>query len=96
MNDRLSTFIGLLVSSRHATTEGRVATALVNLFNPALYARDSFVRISQSELAMLAGTSRQRTNDALRTLHEMGLVQARRNGIDVLDLERLWAVTSAQ
>jgi CRP/FNR family cyclic AMP-dependent transcriptional regulator len=89
LNARLSTFIGMLLSTRHSSTEGRVATALANLFDLELYQRSHFVGISQSELALLAGTSRQRANDALKRLHELGLVQPRRQGVEVTDLEGL-------
>ena len=95
MNDRLRIFTSLLLSSRHSTTEGRVATALSNFFQPAQYTRERFVRISQSELAMLAGTSRQRANDALKRLHELGLVETRRQGVEVLDLDGLRAAATA-
>ena len=95
MNDRLRVFTALLLSSRHASTEGRVATALANFFSPAQYTRDRFVRISQSELAMLAGTTRQRANDALKKLHELGLVEPRRQGVDVLDVGGLRSIATA-
>lgn len=87
LNARLSTFTSLLLSSRHASTEGRVATALANLVNPDIEPSNPFVRISQAELASLAGTSRQRTNDALKRLHELGLVKPHRQGVEVLDLD---------
>jgi CRP/FNR family cyclic AMP-dependent transcriptional regulator len=93
---RLSTFTGMLVSTRHSSTEGRVATALANLFNLRLYQRSDFIRISQSELAMLAGTSRQRANAALKRLHELGLVQPRRQGVEVIDLEGLRSLAAPE
>jgi CRP/FNR family cyclic AMP-dependent transcriptional regulator len=96
MNARMSSFIGQLVSSRHASTEARVAMALANLFTPELHARDRFVRISQAELALLAGTSRQRANEALKRLQEMGLVSARRQGVDVLELHGLKTVALSE
>lgn len=49
MNARIATFTRLVLSTRHASTESRVATAIANLFGP----RSAFVRISQAELAVL-------------------------------------------
>jgi len=94
MNARLSNFIALALSARHSSTEVRVATAIASLFNAELYERERFVRLTQSELGMLAGTSRQRANDALGRLAERGLVQPRRQGLDVLDLAGLRRVAS--
>jgi CRP/FNR family cyclic AMP-dependent transcriptional regulator len=96
MNARLGTFIALALSTRHASTEVRVATAIANLFDGELYERAPFVRLSQSELALLAGTSRQRANDALRRLAELGLVQPRRHGLDVLDLAGVRRVAAGE
>jgi CRP/FNR family cyclic AMP-dependent transcriptional regulator len=96
MNDRLSVFTALLLSSRHATTEGRVATVLANFFSPAQGTRERFVRISQSELAMLAGTTRQRANDALKKLHELGVVEPHRQGVDVLDVDALKSIATVR
>ena len=92
MNARLGTFTRLLLSTRHASTDSRVAMAIANLFVTVDDSRPTFVRISQAELALLAGTSRQRANDALKRLNQRGLVQPRRLGLDVMDLDGLRAV----
>lgn len=96
MNARLGTYIALALGSRHASTEVRVATAIANLFDSEFYERERFVRLSQSELALLAGTSRQRANDALRRLAELGVVQPRRQGLDVLDLAAVRRIASGR
>jgi CRP/FNR family transcriptional regulator, cyclic AMP receptor protein len=96
LDARLSTFTGMLLSTRHSSTEGRVATALANLFSLDLHQRSHFVRISQSELAMLAGTSRQRANEALKRLCELGLVQPQRQGVAVIDIEGLRSLAAPE
>lgn len=93
INDRLANFVGQAVGTRHGTTPERIARALAHLFNPALYSRPGGqIQISQSELAMLAGTTRQRTNQALKLLERDGLVEPLRQGIRVLDFARLRAI----
>lgn len=87
MNARIAPFTRLVLSTRHASTESRVATAIANLFGPRDGPRSAFVRISQAELALLAGTSRQRANDALKRLNQLGFVQPHRLGLEVLDLD---------
>ncbi len=95
MNERMGSFVGQLISSRHANMEERVARALADLFNPALYARpEPHLPISQAELAMFSGTSRQRTNVALRRLVDLRLIMTARAGIKVLDMEGLLAFAS--
>ncbi len=53
MNARIAPFTRLVLSTRHASTESRVATAIANLFGPRDGPRSAFVRISQAELAVL-------------------------------------------
>jgi CRP/FNR family cyclic AMP-dependent transcriptional regulator len=60
------------------------------LFNPVLFpGGGSHLEISQEELGLLAGISRQATNKSLQALESKGLVRLERNGITVLDLESL-------
>lgn len=92
MNARLATYIGTILSSRHASTEARVATALTNLLNAGDPDDSLQLRLSQSELAMLAGTSRQRVNDSLKRLAALGLVKPLRNGVAILDADALRAI----
>lgn len=99
MNARLATYIGTILSARHASTEARVATALINLLSAggASGAGDRLqLRLSQSELAMLAGTSRQRVNDVLKRLASLGVVRPLRNGVAVLDPEALSAIAGTR
>ena len=92
MNARLATYIGTILSSRHAPVQARVATALSNLLGAGQPADGVQLRLSQSELAMLAGTSRQRVNDALQRLAALGVVRPLRSGVLILDAQALRAV----
>ncbi len=49
----------------------------------------SHLEISQEELGLLTGISRQATNKSLQVLESKGLVRVERNGITVLDLASL-------
>ena len=72
--------------------EGRVARCLAQLFNPRLYpSTRSRLRISQSELGLLTGLSRQRVNQALRKLEALGLLRTSYGGVTVMSVERLVA-----
>jgi CRP/FNR family transcriptional regulator, cyclic AMP receptor protein len=90
LNERLGTFIGLAVSSRMGTVEDRVAGVLRRLFNPNLFGqRNGVVRITQAELGMLAGISRQRANEALKNLGAQGVISVQRDAITVLNMDGL-------
>lgn len=95
LNARLGTFIGAAICARHAPIESRVARAVVDLISNSLSGAAE-LRISQAELAMLAGTSRQRANGALKRLASLGLVEVLREGLRVLDLPRLVAFSAAE
>jgi len=87
LNDRLSHYMGLLANERLTGAEVRLARVLASLFDPHLYpARPALLRISQGEVALLAGMSRQRANAALKLLEAAGLVALERGGLRVLDL----------
>jgi DNA-binding GntR family transcriptional regulator len=47
------------------------------------------IDITQEELALLAGVSRQVANKALQSLEEAGLLRLERGGITVVDLVAL-------
>lgn len=47
------------------------------------------VRMTQADLALMLGASRSRTNAALRTLEDRGLIRAGYRGITILDLPGL-------
>ena len=47
------------------------------------------LRITQQELAYLAGLSRQRVNEALRRLEAQGLIRVEYGGLRILDMDGL-------
>ena len=97
LNARLSLFIGLLEYGRLLDTDARVARCLASLFDPDLYpARDAFVDLSQSEIGLLAGLSRQRANQALQKLQSLGLIAVEGRGVRVTDLDGLRGFATAR
>ncbi len=90
LNERLGHFIAAIEHQRLLGPEGRVARCLAQLFNPQLYpSTRSRLRISQSELGLLTGLSRQRVNQALRKLEGLGLLETSYGGVAVVSVERL-------
>jgi CRP/FNR family transcriptional regulator, cyclic AMP receptor protein len=93
LNERLGQFIAARQSDRNPNPDARVASGIAALFNPVLYPRtDELLRITQQELAYLVGLSRQRVNEALRTLQSRQLVRLEYGGLKVLDLGALRAM----
>ena len=92
MNARLGLFIGMLRNDRLLAPDARVAACLASLYNPDL-AFDPGPRLdlTQAEMALLAGVSRQRANQALQRLHERGLVCLGSRGLQIPDVEALQA-----
>ncbi|BCZ84549.1 hypothetical protein PTKU64_82240 [Paraburkholderia terrae] len=85
-------FIASIQNSRLLDVDARVAQSLAQLFNPHLYPDTSrTLEISQEELGLLAGVSRQRINQALQNLEALKIVALSYNQIDILDLEGLRA-----
>lgn len=90
LNARLSLFVGLVEYDRLLGPDARVARCLASLFDPALYPRATHaVQLSQDEIGLLAGVSRQRTNKALHELERAGLLQVAFGHITVLDVAGL-------
>lgn len=90
LNERLAYFIGMLEHDRLLGPDARVARSLASLFDPLLYpGTRTSLAISQEEIGHLAGLSRQRSNQALKTLEKAGLIRIEYAGITVLDLPRL-------
>lgn len=89
-NERLAQFIGLAEYDRMMGATGRLARNLSWLFNPILYpGQDRTLAISQEELGLLAGISRQMANQSLAKLAELGLIRLGHGEVTILDLERL-------
>ncbi|WGS54394.1 Crp/Fnr family transcriptional regulator [Paraburkholderia sp. D15] len=92
LNNRMGEFIASIQNSRLLDVDARVAQSLAQLFNPDLYPDTGrTLAISQEEVGLLAGVSRQRINQALQNLEKLGILQLSYNQIDVLDLDRLAA-----
>ena len=94
LNARLGTLIGAAICARHAPLESRIARAIVDLAHISPPG-EALLRISQAEVALLAGTSRQRANMALKHLEELGLIDVVRGGLQVHDLALLQVVSAA-
>jgi len=92
LNNRMGEFIASIQNSRLLDVDARVAQALAQLFNPDLYPETGRVlAISQEEVGLLAGVSRQRINQALQSFEKAGLLRLSYNQIEVLDLAALSA-----
>ncbi len=90
LNERLAQFIGTVEHDRLLGPDARVARCVAELFNPVLYPGiGPRLSISQEELGYLSGFSRQRVNQALRTLEQAGLLRIVYGGITVIDLDGL-------
>jgi CRP/FNR family cyclic AMP-dependent transcriptional regulator len=90
LNERAGQFLAMHEVSRIADPAGRVAGAIVNLFNPVLYPKAGpLLNLSQEELGELVGLSRPTTNAALMKLKALRLVHPQYKGLLVLDVDRL-------
>jgi CRP-like cAMP-binding protein len=90
LNERLSQFIAAREIDRLTHPDERVARSLAALFNPLLYPGvGEILRITQQELGYLVGLSRQRVNEAVKVLHDAGVIRIEYGGVRVLDLDRL-------
>lgn len=90
LNERLGQFIGAREIDRMSDPDVRVARSLGALFHPVLYPGvGGLLRITQQELGYLVGLSRQRVNEALRNLQQLGCIRIEYGGVRVLDLDRL-------
>ncbi len=90
LNERLGQFIGAREIDRMTDPDVRVARSLAALFHPLLYPGvGEVLRITQQELGYVVGLSRQRVNQALKTLEADAVIRIEYGGLRVLDLERL-------
>lgn len=90
LNERLAQFIAAREIDRLSNPEIKVARHLAALFNPVLFPGvGEVLRITQQELAYLAGLSRQRVNEALKALEARQLIRIEYGGLRILDLDGL-------
>lgn len=92
LNERMGQFIATVQNERLLDVDARVAQAIAQLFHPMLYPRTSPVlELSQEEIGLLTGLSRQRVNQAMRHLAALELVQISYQSIRVINLDGLRA-----
>ncbi len=90
LNERLGQFIAAREIDRLTHPDERVARSLAALFHPVLYPGvGDLLRITQQELGYLVGLSRQRVNEALRTLQAEGVIRIEYGGVRVVALQAL-------
>lgn len=89
-NERLAQFIALAETDRTLDSTSRIARNLAWLFNPILYPSTNLtLAISQEELGLLAGVSRQMANQGLARLETAGLLHVGHGSVTIRDLDRL-------
>lgn len=89
-NERLGQFIALVEHDRILDATARVARSIAWLFNPSLNPfAGSSLKISQEELGLLAGVSRQAANRALKDLESAGLIAQSNDGVSPRNLAAL-------
>lgn len=97
LNERLGQFISLAEIDRTLDATGRVARNIAWLFNPVFYPDGgSTLNISQEEIGLLAGVSRQTSNKAMQILEEKKLIRITHNMVTVCDLAGLQRYDSAR
>ena len=89
-NERLGQFIALVEHDRMLDGVARVARVIAWLFNPVLNPNiGRSLDISQEELGLIAGLSRQVANRALQILEAEGLLKITQASLTPLDLPAL-------
>ncbi len=89
-NERLGQFIALVEYDRMLNAPARVARSIAWLFNPTLCPdRPRQLEISQEEIGLLSGLSRQAANASLKLLESKGLLRLERGKLTVIDVSRL-------
>ncbi|MBW4720129.1 Crp/Fnr family transcriptional regulator [Saccharothrix obliqua] len=76
------------------TAKQRVAAVLIDVALERGIADHGAVSLSQEELAGIAGTSRESLVRVLRALRAEGVISTGRRRIDILEVERLYDLTS--
>ncbi|HXF44549.1 MAG TPA: Crp/Fnr family transcriptional regulator [Burkholderiaceae bacterium] len=90
LNARLSLFIGMLEFDRLFGPDTRIAHCLASLFDPDLYPEPGrTLELTQEEVGLLSGVSRQRAHAALHRLSACGLLRIEFGRVVILDVEGL-------
>jgi CRP/FNR family cyclic AMP-dependent transcriptional regulator len=89
-NERIGQFIALVEFDRTLDATARVARNIAWLCNPVLAPRaGNQLDITQEEIGLISGISRQAANQALKILEQKRLVRVDHGGITVIDLPGL-------
>lgn len=89
-NERIGQFIALVEFDRSLDATGKVARNIAWLCNPVLVPRaGNQLDITQEEIGLISGVSRQAVNGALQVLENKKLLHVGHGGITILDLEAL-------
>jgi CRP/FNR family cyclic AMP-dependent transcriptional regulator len=89
-NERIGQFIALVEFDRSLDATGKVARNIAWLCNPVLVPRvDNQLDITQEEIGLISGVSRQAVNGALQLLEQKKLLRVGHGGITILELEKL-------
>lgn len=89
-NERIGQFIALVEFDRSLDATGKVARNIAWLCNPVLVPRaGNQLDITQEEIGLISGVSRQAANAALQVLEQKKLLRVGHGGITILDLEAL-------
>ncbi|HMN52517.1 MAG TPA: Crp/Fnr family transcriptional regulator [Xanthobacteraceae bacterium] len=89
-NERIGQFIALVEFDRSLDATARVARNIAWLCNPVLVPKaDNQLDITQEEIGLISGVSRQAANGALQALEQKKLLRVGHGGITVLNLEKL-------
>ncbi len=95
LSERLHWFMGHCHANRASDTHARVVRAVVGLFQPAAsLAGFTELRISQEEVANIAGVSRQSCNSALKQLCDAKVLDIDYGTMRLLDATRLSKLVS--
>ena len=90
LNELFGQFVATLEHDRLLEPEARVAQTLANMLHPQLYpGHVSSIKLSQDELGLLVGASRQRISQALQVLEKAGLIKLDYRMIEILDIDGL-------
>lgn len=90
LNERIGQFIAMVEYDRLHNPAARVARHIAWLFNPVLYPNaGDRIEMTQEEVGLLAGVSRQIANKSLLRLESLGLIKVDRGSIQVLDVAAL-------
>lgn len=89
-NERIGQFIALVEFDRSLDATGRVARNIAWLCNPVLVPKaGNQLDITQEEIGLISGVSRQAVNGALQVLEQKKFLRVGHGGITILDLEAL-------